>query len=117
VFVLAPTTLNISSAEEYGDLTYIYTTNDRMPSVFSLNFGVDALSRMEDNNYDPDRDYVLVAGVHVALIQWISVVISEHEWCRGLLFDSTRDAYIDRTLGIPESTANGSRRNDVVSVQ
>lgn len=117
VFALVPTSkLDVSTAHAFGDLRYLYTATNPLPPVLSPTFGLDTLTALEDNDYDPDRDYILLAGPYAAMFQWIAAIISEHEWCQSLIFDSTKNAYVERTLGLPEQDSNGHRRRNSVQV-
>lgn len=111
VFALSPSKYDITGATEYGEIVYLYNdiNKPRMPYAFVDDFGQDVWRRMEQNSYDPDKDYLLIVGSHVILAQWVAAVISECEWCNALLFNSTDEIYVPRILGFKERMSDGQR--------
>lgn len=97
VFVLQSTDFDLTSAEKFGSLTYVFG-RDR-PSIFDHGeFKKQFLSLMELLRFNPEKDYFLFAGTAVPSILVTSFLIQRYGGFNALLFQSSCREYTSRRL-------------------
>lgn len=120
VFALTPTNYDITEAAGYGEIVYLYNAPNtrKLPYGFVEDFALDVWRRMKDNGYDPDKDFLLVVGPQVLVVQWVAAVISQKQYCRCLLYEAPKSRYVSRILGFsvdPDETEESLKRQLVES--
>lgn len=102
VFILKTTKrhFDISSTGVFGDVVYLISEDEHIPSVFDTVAYQNALvTRLRAYDYDPTRDYVCVVGAMVPVTNFIVCVAKEWRIFKVLLFSSTENKYVERTFG------------------
>ena len=96
VFVIEPprNELDINKASTFGNIAYLFDRDIRRHSVFkSKAFGADLLQRLEAVQYNPDQDYICIAGSMVTVCVSVIVIAQRYDAFTVLLFNSINDAY------------------------
>lgn len=97
--------LDISPAEEHGEIVYLLTGNNQ-PSPFRPEDVADAFnSRLDELEFDPDRDFIALSGPAFLTSMLLAVVCA---WCECrvnvLLFDATAARYVCRPFTATQPT-------------
>ena len=97
VFIIEPPRQNIdvSKAEQYGDIVYIFNHNDRRCSVWShVDFGKTILQRLKELDFNVHEDSICVVGTMITIAITIVAVAQHFDAFSLLLFNSTTDSYV-----------------------
>lgn len=90
VFLMqAEQNVDVTSAMEYGPLIPLFKPNEpkeNRPSIWREEFVDEVINRMIKNKFNPEKDYVLVAGYTSGLIIWIVSILREWEDCDVIKF-------------------------------
>lgn len=89
---------DVSDAERFGEVLYLYQHKERRPSVFSHALLKDVFSRMEEAEYDPDIDFVVVTGNMAMVTLVVTSLVARDGTVNLLLFDSAQEEYVQRTV-------------------
>lgn len=98
VFAMEPTKHDLSDAERYGELVYLFGIDDRRPSMWTNAFLEDCMDRMESNGYVPERDFVVAGAPHTPVMLWVTHLVSTYDTVNLLLFDSAREEYMHKMV-------------------
>lgn len=99
VFVLEPTNLDLSSAEPFGDIIFVFDEHETRPSIWETGEFLEAVQRkLEQLNFNPDVDYFCCAGSMVPLISMINYLSNVYPQFRLLLWNSTIREYVVRSF-------------------
>ncbi len=91
--------IDVSRAEEFGEVTFVFKPNDRRCSVFHTpEFGNAVVQRLEAAGYDPARDYFCVAGSMVSVITALVAIVSHWGAVRVLVYSAPNSKYVERTF-------------------
>lgn len=103
-FVLEPCNLDVSGAEVFGDVTYVFDVGSKRHSIWSEEYAVDVVSAMRRHEFDADEDYFVVAGHMVSVVRAIDALVREYGFIQSLMFSATDRHYIARRLGNGQSS-------------
>lgn len=101
VFVLEPPKANIdvTKAERYGEVVYVFERDTRRPSVFqSTSFGEAVIRRLAELGYDPVTDYLAVAGSIVPVVIALMACIVQHHTVNVLFWHAGETTYVRRRI-------------------
>lgn len=98
VFVLEPCSLDISRAARFGEIVYIFRKGMRRRSIWDDEFKQEVMGALDENEYDPKKDYLLVAGHMVPLVLFISAALRHYTGINVLFYCSTDRDYVSRSL-------------------
>ena len=88
---------DVTPAEEYGELSVLLKSSDCSP--FNPDrFGRGLRDRLDQVEYDPNRDYIILSGDMLDLIFTIGFLKSEYEHVKVLIFNARDNAYFPRVL-------------------
>lgn len=93
VFILEPMKHDLSDACRFGDLVYIYSHDERRPSMWTNAFKEDCMSRLEQEQFDHERDYFLVGGPTTPVTLIVVHLVLSFDTLNLLLFDSASSEY------------------------
>jgi hypothetical protein len=98
-FVLEPCKPDVSAAEKYGKVTYVFGPEYRRCSIWDDAFPATVMLRLRELGYNPEEDYLVIAGHVVPLVQAVVTCIVEWGHINVLFFSATDRDYIARRLG------------------
>lgn len=111
VFFVEPSQrLDVTSASEHGDITYIFEANERRPSVFDQESYIDRVkAKLISLDFKPEEDYFVISGpllnvfgTTMAIVSYLNV----HWECailKTLAYDARSGKYVSlRNLNIGE---------------
>lgn len=99
IFIIEPPRHNIdvSKAQEYGDIVYVFDHDDRRCSVWShVNFGNTVLRRLTELDFDPEEDSVCIVGAMVTVLIAVVAIAQHYDEFKVLLFNSVDDSYVQK---------------------
>ena len=111
VFIIEPPRQNIdtSKAKQYGDIVYIFGHDDRRCSVWShVSFGQTVLQRLEELNFDVEKDFVCIVGAMVTVLIAIVAVAQCYEKFSVLLFNRVDGSYVLKQFDWNDWKGNGN---------
>jgi len=89
--------LDINSAEEFGELTFIFEPNDRRCSAFHhVSFGRAILDKLESLNYNPNEDYICIVGSILVVSIAMITIAQAYPSFKALLFNSIDSCYVEK---------------------
>ena len=103
IFVARTPRFNVSSAEEFGDITYVFDA-ERTPSPLNtdeiINKILDELSSM---NYNPTVDFIALTGPSLLVALFLTCAMHDagSQPVKTLMFDARYDKYIERIVTMP----------------
>jgi hypothetical protein len=97
--ILEKCNFDVSGAEVYGDLVYVFPQGEGRSSIWSEAFVQEIKQRLAEMRYDAKVDYFVVAGKMVPLVTMIGVLLELYGHVRVLFYSSTDRYYVPRTLG------------------
>lgn len=114
------TSVDTSTAERYGHVTFIFGRRDRRCSVFnSSSYGAQIVERLELANFDPARDFVCVVGSMVTVVVALIAAACHYPYLRLLLYRANegKGEYVIRKVGTAvwkgDSNATGDSQSTV----
>lgn len=99
VFMLLPNDKDTRGAAGFGKLILLFQQDEQRPSIWDSAFVDEAVRRLDLQNYDPDRDYLLVAGMMVPLVAMFTRLGFEYGHVMALCFDMRDNRYIAKRFG------------------
>lgn len=99
VFIIEPPRQNIdvSKAETYGEIVYIFSPTSRRCSVFShACFGQTVLQRLKELDFDFKADSICIVGAMVTVLTAIIAISQRYDEFNVLLFNSVDDSYVQK---------------------
>ena len=103
VFLIEKTkpNIDITEATNFGELEYLFDQNQRRCSAFdTIKYQREMLRRLDAADFDPDNDYICVAGSVLVLSICLIAIAQRYERFKTLLFSSTESKYIERVFDI-----------------
>ncbi len=86
--------IDVSKAREYGDIIYIFNSQDRRPSAWEhVQFGRMALQRLKELNFDNETDFICIVGTMLIVSVVIIAVAQHHSIFNILLFNCVTSRY------------------------
>ena len=101
IFVFEPTRLNIENARTYGEFVYIFgsATSDHRASIWSPKFREQIIDRLTALAFDPEQDYILLAGNSVPLHIVVAALVAEYSSISAIAFNAQSRTYVPIELG------------------
>lgn len=115
VFAMEPAEqFPFEKTKKYGDLVYLF--NGQRPSIFAPDFVNACVDRLTECGYDPERDYLAVAGAMVGVTRMIGGAMAE--WgdapsARCLAYNRKTENWATLSL-IPEDSKDDSALSTAV---
>jgi hypothetical protein len=98
-FILEPAHVNVSKAEPFGELVYIWPKNSHRPSIWTSEFLQATTARLEDElDYYPTDDYFVVAGNMVPMAMVMTHLALRNGIIRLLLYSASERCYTERLI-------------------
>ena len=99
VFVIEPVRaqLDISTAEEFGEVIYVFEHDMRRCSVFRHEeFGKAVLRRLQELKFSPDIDCICIVGTMITVVVALIAISQTYDTFNVLLFNATDGTYVHR---------------------
>lgn len=99
IYVVHPLgkSIDLTQAQTYGGLFYVnnrYVYSDEIDDNGKIPFNVVENIRRAAHKFDPDRDYLLIAGDHLQLVTLASEISVRKGWYRVLRYDRVAQGYV-----------------------
>lgn len=97
VYAVNPTRDDISSAYSYGPVKFInprYIYGDEIEDSGLLPERFRKAMHASANQFDPDRDYLLIVGDHLQFLAFAAMLANRHPYFMVLRYDRNERAYI-----------------------
>lgn len=95
--------VDVTPAAEYGELVYVLdrtTRGAQRTSVFDTSrYEEMLLKRLDELRYDPDEDYVCLAGKVICVSVLCALLAREYGAFKALMFDAHESRYVNRVMG------------------
>jgi len=89
--------VDISKANDFGDVTYIFPKDTRRCGVFRhVEFGQTVLNRLHDLDFNNDEDFICIVGTMVSVVISLVAVAQVYGEFNVLLFNSSDDMYVKK---------------------
>jgi hypothetical protein len=89
--------IDISRAEQFGELVYLFDSNARRCSVFHHHdFGRAILEQLVAANFDYKDDYVCIVGSMLTVAVALIAIAQSFDTFKALLFNSVESEYVER---------------------
>jgi len=99
VFMLQPHKVDISPAFEYGQVRFIFKKGENRPSIWSDDFVEEVLNRLEDEEFNPQVDFLLAAGNFVPVVRAFAAIAKRYTPTPKVLFyDAVQARYLPLRL-------------------
>lgn len=86
---------DVSGAERFGEIEYVL--DGWRGSAFQPEELIECiLSRLEELQYDPLRDYLLLTGGQYLIVTLCAAVASKHKRYLALMFNASTEKYVER---------------------
>jgi hypothetical protein len=101
-FMVHPGRDDVSRAERFAEVRYLFRSDERRPSIWSDEFQIEIVSRLEEFGYCPDSDYLLVTGHLATVTMFIGAVTGAWPDRRplALFYDKAQEDYVPKRLGV-----------------
>lgn len=101
VFVLdEKTRVDFSPAKRHGDVKFVFDCDDERPSIWSVAYYEQAVTKMLAQEFDPDVDYLVAVGSQVPLLLLSATLVAKFGQVNLLLFDSTTSEYVHKRVAV-----------------
>lgn len=96
IFSVHPVKDDLSSALQYGPLTYINERYVYGDEIDQQNIPSAVAQKLEQAAaaFDPQTDFLLIVGDHLQLIQFSAMLASYQSWFRVLRYDRQAQGYL-----------------------
>lgn len=113
-YMLQPHGKGLANVMDFGSPTIIFDDSRPRPGMWRGDeYLREGLRRMEEDGYDPERDYFVVVGNMVLAALFCAALNERYPHAQVLCFDSITSEYVARRLGLSETlhreTAYGRR--------
>ncbi len=89
--------IDVSKAEEYGDIIYIFDNEERRCTAWlHVEYGQMILGRLKTYHFDPKIDFICIAGAMLVITIYVIAVAQYYGEFKALLFDSRDDRYLQK---------------------
>jgi hypothetical protein len=99
VLILEPTIQDVGPASEHGEPVMLFSHQRAHPPVFSPGFHHAVMRRLEELEYDPESDLVVLTGATVAVAVLVAAIASSRGHLRVLVWDVKAGRYVEMSLG------------------
>ena len=101
--------IDVTKAEEFGELNYVFGPDDRRCSVFrTTEFGHEVIARLETAKYDSTVDFFCIAGSMVTVAAALAAMMSRYSVVRVLMYSAPDNRYVKRTFDSSVWKGDGS---------
>lgn len=97
--------IDISAAEAYGPLVVVHDPTGHgekrrsFPSVFNMTqYGRSILSRLEEERFDADADYIMATGSAIVVSLTYAVLALKYRMFNVLVYNANESTYIEKTF-------------------
>ena len=91
--------IDIKKASSFGEFVYLFNGKDRRCSAFdTIKYQREMLRRLKAAEYDPENDYICVAGSVLILAICLVAISQVYDRFKVLLFSSTESRYVERVF-------------------
>jgi len=104
VFILEPTHIDVSQAERFGAVKYVFDHGARRVSIWDDNFGDEVVRQLAANNFNPASDFFVIVGHMVPLVLSIAAMLNEWQRINVLAYSSVERQYVERRLDVTRRT-------------
>ena len=87
-FLVEATDLDVSSASKFGELQVVFPSERWRPSVFLPDYAEALVARLREVDYDPEVDFVVVAGRQLPLAVAMAAIGATYGKFRVLAFNA-----------------------------
>lgn len=94
VFVIERSRYDVSAAQEYGVITYLFAEHGTRASIWHESFPRQVLQALESHDFDPQQDYFLIASHLVPVIISVSVMQKRYSSIRVLFHCASENRYV-----------------------
>ena len=104
-FVTHSQRFNTRSADRFGKAVFVM--DDDTVSPFQTDRILRSIeSRLQDEKFDPDNDFVALTGAHVFVALFLAHAVARYSSVKALLFDAKSSRYQERIIQVtPGATA------------
>jgi len=99
VFILEPVrqSLDVSKAEAYGEIIYIFRSESRRCSVWDhQSFSAAVLSELKILKFNPKTDFICIVGAMLTVTIAVIAITQRYKEFNALLFNSVSSNYVHR---------------------
>lgn len=104
------TGIDVSMANAYGELSYLFDSTDRRGSAFKTEaFGREILDRLRQLEFNYENDFVVMTGSLIPVIIMSIAIVCTYPYVRLLFYNAAQDEYVSKKVsqtdwkGIDES--------------
>jgi hypothetical protein len=97
--MLMPHDKNVSRASEFGKIQLLFDRSESRPSIWDMALYDEAIDRLAEEHYNPDQDYILVAGTMVPTVLFVAQLVAAHKKVKLLCFDMPSGEYVCKVAG------------------
>lgn len=108
VFLPTHTKQDTSKAATFGEIVVLLQAESFSPFQVELNTRI-FRAELKRNGFDPNRDFILLAGPRIFDTLLYGLVISEYRLVRALMFDARTGEYIERTIQAGSTIVAGAK--------
>lgn len=91
--------INENNLGRFGEVVYLFDDMNIRPSIWTEKYEDATLSRLDEIDYNPAKDFIVITAHMVPLIKVVAVICSEWGYLRGLFFHAKRDTYTIMRVG------------------
>jgi len=90
---------NTEGAEQFGEMVYLFPADKARPSIWAAQYRNAIVAALEEIEYDPNLDYVLLVGQIYPLTVLVNVLTQRYRMFKVLVFNSTTREYQTEIFG------------------
>lgn len=99
-FVIEPVrNVDINAADKFGNIVVLFPAGVSRPSIWEESYVAAVLKKLASYSYDPDTDYLVIAGPVVPLVKVIGMLCSTYSKIRALCWSASERDYILQEIG------------------
>lgn len=102
VIAIEPCNFDLTPAMVFGEVVFLFERTGERTSIWSEDFSSCVLDKLEEINYDPDIDFIVVSGAIVTLSLAIAVIAADYGVIKLLLYHSAEAGYVSRKITCEE---------------
>ncbi len=99
-FVLEPCKNDVSKAEQFGEIIFLYPEGERRVSIWDDDFTEGVLAELEYEKFCKVNDFFVIVGNMAPMIMIAGALVGEYGHFDALIFDSLSRKYVVKILGI-----------------
>jgi len=92
--------IDISRAEEHGEIEFVFGDNDRRSSIFRCtNFGDEVIEKMRQMHFDHRHDMLCMVGSMVPISVALAAIVTQYPTVNVLFYHAAESRYVRKTIG------------------